>query len=257
MTPRLSVVVPAFREEDRISATVRRLRRALSVDGGVEIVVVDDGSSDGTAEAAGQAGADQVLRLPANRGKGAAVRAGMVAAKGRVRAFTDADLSYPPDQLLRLLEEVEAGWDMVVGSRRHVDTTTLVRARRLREASGRVFSILTRLVLLRELRDTQCGLKAFSADAAQVLFSRSRIDSFAFDVELFYLAERYGLGVREVSVQLANSDVSSVSLGLDAARMLRDLLRIRRLAAAGSYDLDGTDPPALLRCPGPRGHGVR
>ncbi|MDP9070375.1 MAG: glycosyltransferase family 2 protein [Actinomycetota bacterium] len=256
MTPRLSVVVPAFCEQDRIGATVGRLRRALPADG-VEIVVVDDGSPDATAEAARRAGADQVLRLPANRGKGAAVRAGMVAAGGRVRAFTDADLSYPPEQLIRLLEEVEAGCDVVVGSRRHVDTTTLVRARRLREASGRVFSLLTRLVLLQELRDTQCGLKAFSADAALLLFSRSRIDSFAFDVELFYLAERFGLRVCEVSVQLANSEVSSVSLGLDAARMLRDLFRIRRLAAAGAYEVEGSERRPLLGCPGPHGDGGR
>ena len=255
MTPvRLSVVVPAFGEQERIGETVARLRRAVDLDGGVEIVVVDDGSSDDTAGAAGQAGADQVLRLAVNKGKGAAVRAGMLRARGQVRAFTDADLAYSPQQLIRLVKEVEAGWDMVVGSRRHVDTTTLVRARRLREVSGRAFSVLTRLVLLREVRDTQCGLKAFSAHAAEALFSRSRLDGFAFDVELFYLAERYGFRVREVPVELANSDVSSVSVGWDGVRMLRDLLRIRRWAATGSYDVEArrgdlADPSTGRRLP--------
>jgi glycosyltransferase involved in cell wall biosynthesis len=234
--PALSVVVPAFGEEGRIGASVARLRQALPVDAGLEIVVVDDGSPDGTADAARRSGADQVLRLAQNRGKGAAVRAGMLSAGGRVRAFTDADLAYPPEQLVRLVERVEAGTDMVVGSRRHVDTTTLVRARRLREVSGRAFTLLTRVALLGEARDTQCGLKAFSADAARVLFSRSRVDGFAFDVELFYLAERFGLAVEEVPVELANSDVSTVSIGADAVRMLRDLVRIRRWGASGAYD---------------------
>ena len=234
--PALSVVIPAFGEEARIAATVQRLRRALDVDGEVEIVVVDDGSPDGTAEAARRGRADQVVRLAPNRGKGAAVRAGMLAAGGAVRAFTDADLAYPPEQLVRLVERVQAGSDMVVGSRRHVDTTTLVRAGRMREISGRAFSLLTRIVLLGEARDTQCGLKAFSADAAQLLFSRGRLDGFAFDVELFYLAERYGLAVDEVPVELANTAASTVRLALDAARMLRDVVRIRRWAAAGCYE---------------------
>lgn len=234
--PALSVVIPAFGEEGRITATVQRLRRALDVDGGVEIVVVDDGSPDATAEAARRGQADQVLRLVGNRGKGAAVRAGMLAAGGAVRAFTDADLAYPPEQLVRLVERVQDGSDMVVGSRRHVDTTTLVRAGRVREISGRAFSLLTRLVLLGQARDTQCGLKAFSADAAQLLFSRGRLDGFAFDVELFYLAERYRLTVEEVPVELANTDMSTVRLALDAARMVRDVVRVRRWAAAGCYD---------------------
>src|SRR5206468_2782257 len=152
-----------YRSEGRIAATIRELRTALApVDaaGGVEVVVVDDGSRDRTPEEARAAGADVVLGHPVNPGKGAAVRTGVMAAAGRTVAFTDADLSYSPDQLIRLLDEVEAGWDMVVGSRKHVDATTLVRARRLRELSGRLFNSLTQAVLLGQYRDTQCGLKA-------------------------------------------------------------------------------------------------
>lgn len=232
---RLSVVVPTYEEEGRIGSTVARLRAAgLSDD--VEIVVVDDGSSDDTAGAARAAGADVVVVLPENRGKGAAVRAGMLAATGRTIVFTDADLAYPPEQIGRVLEAVEAGADVVIGSRRHVDTTTLVRARRLREVTGRLFNLLTFVVLLGQYRDTQCGMKGFRHEAARLLFSRTRIDRFAFDVEVLHLAERYRLTLREVPVELANTAESSVRLGPDSLRMLWDVFRIRRLAATGAYD---------------------
>ncbi|MDP8937027.1 MAG: glycosyltransferase [Actinomycetota bacterium] len=245
---RLSVVVPAYREAGRIGATVRSLRAALAdVDrnGGVEIVVVDDGSSDGTAEGAAAAGADQVVSLPQNRGKGAAVRAGVLGARGRTIAFTDADLSYAPDQLLRLLAEAEAGWDVVVGSRKHIETNVLVKGRRVRELSGRVFNVLTLGVLLGQYRDTQCGLKAFRSDVARLLFSTGRIDGFAFDVELFHLVERFRLSLLEVPVDLANSETSTVRVGAEGVRMLRDLFRVRRWASSGVYDGDGQEPDLM------------
>lgn len=237
---RLSVVVPAFHEE-RIGDTVRRLRQDLDKigqDGGVEIIVVDDGSHDETAARAEAAGADQVLRQPVNKGKGAAVRAGILAAKGRTRAFTDADLSYSPDQLIGLLHEVEAGWDVVVGSRRHTDTTTLVKAGRLREIGGRGINALTRLVLLGEHRDTQCGIKAFRGDTAELIFKHSHVDGFAFDVEVFHLVERYRLSLTEVSVRVENSSRSTVHVARDALRLIRDLFRIRGWSAIGVYDVE-------------------
>jgi glycosyltransferase involved in cell wall biosynthesis len=245
---RLSVVVPAYREE-RIGATVGRLREALLVvedEGGVEIVVVDDGSRDGTAELAGAAGADQVVILPENRGKGAAVRAGMLRATGRVVAFTDADLAYSPDQLVGLLHGVESGWDVVVGSREHDDATTVVGASWLRSAGHRVVSMLNRVVLVGRHRDTQCGIKAFRADVARVLFSRAGIDRFAFDVELFHLIERYGFSLSERPVRVENSDRSTVRVARDAVRLVADLARIRRWGRQGRYELDGAD---LLSAP--------
>lgn len=235
---RLSVVVPAYFEGERIGSTVARLRVALAdieAAGGVEIIVVVDGSTDETADVARAAGADQVIELPENRGKGAAVREGVMNATGRSIAFVDADLAYPPEQIHDLLEMVEKGYDMVVGSRRHVETNTLVRARRLREVSGRVFNLFTYAVLLGQYRDTQCGLKAFRADAARALFSRTCIDRFAMDVELFFLAERFGLSLAEVPVTLSNTATSTVSVGRDARRMLTDLAHIRRYALSGRY----------------------
>lgn len=234
---RLSVVVPAYGEAARIGGVIARLRDELAPAGPIEVIVVDDGSRDGTADAARAGGADQVIAQPANRGKGAAVRAGMLAARGRTIAFTDADLAYPPAQLLDLLAQVESGWDVVVGSRRHVDTSTLVRARRLREVTGRGFNLLTLLVLLGQYRDTQCGIKAFRSDVARLLFGHATIDRFAFDVELFHLAERYRLSLTEVPVTVVNTDVSTMRVGPDAVRMVLDLFRIRRAGSRGDYEL--------------------
>ncbi len=254
---RLSVVVPAYSEEARIASTIERLRAGLAevAEGGdLEIVVVDDGSPDATAAAARAAGAEQVVVQPANRGKGAAVRAGMLAARGRTVAFTDADLAYPPDQILRLLGAVEDGWDVVVGSRRHAEATTLVRASRLRDVGGRVINRFTHAVLLGHYRDTQCGLKAFRSDVARVLFGRSRIDGFAFDVELFHLVERYRLSLTEVPVAVENSERSTVHVVRDGFRLVRDLLRLQRDGRRGRYDLTDEEA-ATLAAPGASAEG--
>lgn len=243
---RLSVVVPAYREADRISGTVSAIRVALAEldrNGDLEIVVVDDGSPDDTADRAEAAGADVVVRSTPNRGKGAAVRAGVLAAHGRTVAFTDADLSYAPEQLLRLLDGVEAGWDVVVGSRQHVETRTVVRAGRLREVGGRVINLLTGIVLLGRYRDTQCGLKAMRSDVGRLVFSHAHIDGFAFDVEVFHLVERYRLTLQEVPVEVVNSSRSTVNVARDAGRLVRDLFRIRRFGRVGLYEADVSELP--------------
>ena len=243
---RLSVVVPAYREEDRIAASIAEIRTALAsvaADGGLEVVVVDDGSDDDTAGEAERAGADAVVRQHPNQGKGAAVRAGMLAATGRAVAFTDADLAYAPEQILLLLDGIEQGWDVVVGSRQHVDTRTVVRAGRLREVGGRVINVLTSIALLGRYRDTQCGLKAMRSDVARLVFGHARIDGFAFDVEVFALVERYRLTLAEVPVEVVNSSRSTVNVARDAARLVRDLFRIRRWARLGYYEAAPAELP--------------
>lgn len=244
---RLTVVIPAFREEDRIAATVAAVRdqlAAVAAHGGLEILVADDGSDDATADAARAAGADTVLQLSPNRGKGAAVRDGVLAASGRTVAFTDADLSYPPEQISRLLHAVEQGWDVVVGSRQHTDTLTVVAAGRLREFGGRVINVFTGLVLLGRYRDTQCGLKAMRRDVGQLVFSRMQVNGFAFDVELFHLVERYRLTLTEVPVEVVNSERSTVHVVRDAWRLVRDLFGIRSRSRHGVYEADLSDLPA-------------
>jgi glycosyltransferase involved in cell wall biosynthesis/putative flippase GtrA len=272
---RLSVVVPAYHEAERIGATVRSLRAALTADpsagavalagsrggnghsgeirldsegvapGDLEIVVVDDGSRDRTADAAREAGADQVVVQPRNRGKGAAVRAGVEAARGRTVAFIDADLSYAPEQVLRILAAVEDGWDMAIGDRGHPDARTVVATSRLRAMGSRMINLLGYAVLLGNFRDTQSGLKGFRSDVGRFLFARSRIDGFAFDIELLHLVERHDLSLVEVPVEVSNSTRSTVKVVRDSARLVRDLFRMRHWAATGEYEAEVEGAPEL------------
>jgi putative flippase GtrA len=235
---RVSVVLPAYRAADLIADSVERLRAALEPLGSdIEVVIVDDGSDDGTADAARAAGVDTVVELATNRGKGAAVRAGVLAARGRCIVFTDIDLAYPPTQIIDLVEQVEAGWQVVVGSRRHPDTRTLRRAGRFRELGSFGFNLLTYFVLLGNYRDTQCGLKAFRSDAAKDIFGRTIVDGFAFDVEVLHLAERLEFSLTELPVLLDHVEASTVRLVPQATKMLRDVLRVRRASALGQYGI--------------------
>jgi len=245
---RLSVVVPAYEEAERIAGTVRAIRSALTVDGPVaprdlEVVVVDDGSRDGTADAALDAGADQVVVQPRNRGKGAAVRAGVQAARGRTVAFTDADLAYAPEQLLRILAAVEDGWDVAIGDRGHPEARTIVSASPLRALGSRVINLLVYAVLLGSFRDTQCGLKGFRSDVGRFLFARARTDGFAFDIELLHLVERHDLSLVEVPVEVSNSTRTTVRVVRDTGRLLRDLFRMRHWAATGVYEVEVDSAP--------------
>ena len=256
---RVSVVVPAYDEADRIGDTVRRLRAGMAgelgdlADGDLEIVVVDDGSSDGTAEAALSAGAAQVVVQPRNRGKGAAVRLGVLAARGRTVAFTDADLSYAPDQVARVVAAVEDGWDVAIGDRRHPATRTLVAPSRVRAWGSRVINWLGYAVLLGSYRDTQSGLKAFRSDVARFVFARARVDGFAFDIEVLHLVERHQLSLIEVPVEVVNSSRSTVSAARDAGRLVVDLLRIRHWSAEGAYEAGDDLPPVVAEPVGDAG----
>jgi glycosyltransferase involved in cell wall biosynthesis len=235
--PRLSVVIPAYNEAARLPATLARVRSHLEARGELfEIVVADDGSRDGTERVALAAGAPfvRVLRSPTNRGKGHAVRRGMLAATGVRRLMSDADLSTPIEELSRLEAELDAGYDVAIGSRALPGATIEVHQPRYREGMGRLFNWCVRRLLLPRLHDTQCGFKLFSAVAAETAFSRARLDGFCFDVEALFLAERAGYRIAERPVVWRNDAASRVTL-VRGGLAFADLLRIRWNAWRGDY----------------------
>ncbi|MHC4711719.1 MAG: glycosyltransferase [Planctomycetota bacterium] len=232
--PGLSIIVPTFREADCIADTVAEISRHFDGLGGeFEIVVCDDGSDDGTADAAQRAAAGdaraRVLRLDAHRGKGAAVRAGLLGSlNGRV-LVTDADLSIPLSQYAALARALEGGADIAIASKELGRRSGLVVQPFLRTLMGRVFNLAVRLVVLPALLDTQAGFKLFRGDAARELAARCTTDGFAFDVEILALARLEGLQIAEVPVSCRRSSHTSVRLIADSVRMFRDLFRIRRV----------------------------
>ena len=234
--PRLSVVIPAFNEAQRLPGTLEKLRLHLDARGApYELVVVDDGSSDATAEAARAArGPVKLLRHEQNRGKGHAVRAGMLAARGELRLMTDADLSTPIDELARLEAAVASGFDVAGGSRAVAGARIEVHQPFYREAMGRLFNRLVQALLLPGLEDTQCGFKLFTDQAATTAFSACRLDGFCFDVEALYVARRRGMRIAELPVVWRNDAATRVGLG-GGAWAFADLLRIRLAAARGRY----------------------
>jgi len=229
----LSIVIPAFNEETVIGDTVADVRKHFRPD---ELIVVSDGSTDRTDEIAASRGA-RVLRLPANRGKGAAVRQGVLEARGDVIAFIDADMPYRPANLERAIDLVRTNAaDLAIGARDLPQSESDPSYPTRRKFAGRTLSLLIRLFLMRDITDTQCGLKAFRGDVAKHLFSASRIDGFGFDFEVLFLAQRRGLRIARVPVNLSHRHASRVRLVRDSLLMLRDLVRVRVSAALGDYD---------------------
>jgi dolichyl-phosphate beta-glucosyltransferase len=237
--PFLSVVVPAFNEAEGIGTCLARLREALpDLVPSWEILVADDGSTDDTrGAAAAAAGGDprvRVLALP-HRGKGSAVRAGLLAAAGQWRFMADADLSMPPGDLRRFLAIVESGApdEILIGSREAAGGVRLDEPRS-RYLIGRAFNALVQLVAVPGVRDTQCGFKLLSARAVAAICPYLRTDGFAFDVELLFLARRAGFSIREVGVTWRCRQDSRVALGRGASAFV-DVLRVRARAWRGEY----------------------
>jgi dolichyl-phosphate beta-glucosyltransferase len=223
-------------EAERLPRTLERIATHLGGRRGTwEIVVVDDGSRDRTAERAEAAGAT-VLRNEANRGKGYAVRRGMLAARGARRLMTDADLSTPIEELERLGARMDEGHDVVIGSRALPGARIEVRQPWYRENMGRLFNLFVRALAVPGVMDTQCGFKLFTAAAARDVFSAMRLDGFSFDVEALFLARRKGYRIAEVPVVWRNDAASRVSL-VRGFLAFPDLLRIRANAWTGRYGL--------------------
>ena len=226
----LSVVIPAFNEEQRISDTLSQVVEYLTAQSyGWEVVVADDGSRDHTAQLVDQVTMDRpnvrILRLP-HRGKGWAVKNGMLAAQGEYRLLCDADLSVPIAQVERLLPPLGPGSDVVLGSREAPGAARFGEPVR-RHLMGRVFNLLVSRLAVPGLADTQCGFKCFRGEAAQDLFRRQTMDGFAFDVELLYLARKRGLTFAEVGVDWYYRSQSKVRPVRDSLAMTLDLLKIR------------------------------
>lgn len=237
--PSLSVVIPAYNEAARLPPTLVRLdaylRTALPDH---EILVVDDGSTDDTAHRARASGLSSltVIGGAPNRGKGHAVRQGMLAARGARRLMTDADLSTPIEDLPRLMAALAEGADIAIGSRALPGSNVEVRQSWHREGMGRLFNLFVRVLALPDLHDTQCGFKVFTASAAEAAFTPARLDGFSFDVETLFIARRRGLRIAEVPVTWRNDVATHVGL-LRGGQAFLDLVRIRWNGARGRYRL--------------------
>lgn len=230
---RLSFVIPLYNEEKRIEKTIREIvafREKLPYSS--EWIFVDDGSTDATEQLGRQALGNsdyRWIRFERNLGKGRAVQRGILEAEGDVIFFTDADLSTPLAEFELLLKALQEGYDMAIGSRSIPGSRVLVHQSWLREGMGKTFNLMARALTFKQIRDSQCGFKAFHREIAHRLFPLQKIAGFSFDAEMIYLAQRAGLKVAEIPVTWLNSKASKVRMVRDSLSMLVDLFRIRWL----------------------------
>lgn len=244
MSPGLTVVVPAYNEAARLQTTLPQIISYLQQLGEpTELIVVDDGSTDATASVAhdaltkSESVKTRLLRYEKNRGKGYAVRFGLLAASAEVALFTDADLSTPLTEVPKLVEPISSGrCDLAFGSRALDRSLIGVHQPWQREQGGRVFNLLVRIATALPFWDTQCGFKAFRMSVCRSLIDAAKIDRFGFDVELIYLAHLTGLHLCEIPVRWNHDPASKISVARDSFRMIDEVRRVRRDAARGVYD---------------------
>jgi len=245
--PRWSIIVPAYNEELRILSYLRAVTAYFDFRGEhYEVIVVDDGSQDGTAVTIESlqkvCQSLRFIRLPYNRGKGYAVRTGMLAAKGTLRLFADADGATPIEEVAKLEDQLAAGADVAIGSRALRDPMCNLQARWQRRIFGRVFNTIMKRMGVRGIADTQCGFKLFRAHVATDLFSIGQIDRYGFDVELLFVAQKRGYVIAEVAVNWADQPGSKVRIIHDGLAMVSDSWRVRRNYRCGCY---GPNTPFL------------
>ena len=238
----LSIVIPAYNEARRLPGALPRvIEYAGQLGEPVEILVVDDGSADGTSDVTARIGQAcrflRLLRSESNRGKGAAVRRGMLAAHFEHVLFTDVDLSTPIDEAAKLRAALAAGADVAIGSRRLEASDVQVRQPWLRDLAGRTFSSIVKLLLLPGIHDSQCGFKAFRRAPMREIVGRQRLNGFGFDAEVLWLTRRLGFRVAEVPIVWRDDRRSNVRLIRDSGGMFLDLVRVRINAWMGRYSL--------------------
>ena len=236
--PFLSLVIPAYNEEARLPQTLPVAIDYLSrAPWSWEIRVVDDGSDDGTCEVVERFAAEEprvVLQAEPHRGKGGAVKAGMLASAAEYRFLCDADFSMPVAEVARFLPPYLSDYDLAIATREGPGAVRIDEPES-RHLMGRVFNGLVTSLLVPGFADTQCGFKCFSAAAAEAVFTKQTIDGFAFDVEILFLARKAGLDVREVPITWYYMEASSVKPVRDTWRMFREVMRIRGNEARGDY----------------------
>src|SRR6266404_5199699 len=235
MPPRLSIIVPAYNEAARLGTTLRAILDYLNrSEKDAELIVVDDGSRDDTTVIAERSVAEcgavsaRVIRYEANRGKGYAVRLGLLAAGANIALFSDADLSTPITETLKLVDPIRNNeCDLTFGSRALDRRLIGIRQPWRREQGGRVFNLIVRVATGLPFWDTQCGFKAFRLDICRPVIAQAQIDGFGFDVELLYLARQAGLRLREIPVRWNHYEGSKVSFFRDSLRMFREVIELR------------------------------
>jgi dolichyl-phosphate beta-glucosyltransferase len=254
MSPQLSIVIPAYNEAARLGDTIKKVLQYLNEQmSSAELIIVDDGSTDDTALIAERSVADagsvltQVIRNNPNRGKGHAVRAGLLSARSDIALFSDADLSTPITETPKLVDPIKRGeCDLSFGSRALDRSLIGIHQPWRREQGGRVFNLIVRAATDLPFWDTQCGFKAFRMNACRPLIAAAVIDRFAFDVELIYLARLAELRLREIPVRWDHDAGSKIDLLSDSFRMVSQVLSIRGRARRGEYETAVTATRMLI-----------
>jgi glycosyltransferase involved in cell wall biosynthesis len=241
--PDLSIIIPSYNEELRLPPTLERIAAYIQTSGrATEVLVVDDGSKDGTAAVAEyfqiRIPSLRVISNGVNRGKGCSVRHGIQEARGRIALFTDADLSAPIEEAGKLIDALEAN-DVAIGSRALDRSLISVHESRFREFAGIIFNTIVRLILWLPFVDTQCGFKAFRRDRCKIIFEQQTIERFGFDPELLYLARHHGLRAVEIPVRWGHSPATKVSMMRDSLQMFIDVFTIRWNSLRGRYPRKG------------------